>query len=85
MILNCATNTKFSNFILCGKTIGLFCLEVKLCQQKWKPPWKIGTVLNVDSGQNCKAKTSLNWPFNRICDTFSRLVMILCSLDLFLY
>lgn len=43
------------------------------------------SVTDVDSGQNCKAKTSLNLPCNGICDTFNRLVMNLWSLDLFLY
>lgn len=41
-------------------------------------------VANVESGQNCKAKTRLNWLRNKICDIFSRLAMILYSLHIFI-
>lgn len=41
-------------------------------------------VTNVESGQNCKAKTRLNWLCNEICDVFNRLVMILYSLHIFI-
>lgn len=41
------------------------------------------SVTNVDSGHDCKAKSSLNWPCSGICDPFNRLIMIFSSLDLY--